>query len=195
MPLLERRSNGVSLTAAGRRLLEATRLGMRAVDDAVVADAGRLAVGTVGTLVPSLLVMGFEDRDDVSYLEVRASEVTASLHRGDVDVVVAPERCEALAVVSKHWASVPCVTCAPKGKEGVAETWKPSGLDLHGALHLAERAGRALVLPALLVPSSFRTLAPSESLALFVTTRQGASKLGARTTSLLEAARQRLERT
>ncbi|PZR08945.1 MAG: hypothetical protein DI536_23975 [Archangium gephyra] len=185
-PVFVREKTGVRLTPRGERLLEATRGGMRVVDD-VLNPRDAWCVAAEPPMFQGFLASAAPLDDDLHHQPpMRAEHAAPALAHGELDLYVGSAPLRHQALQSQALGSLPMVYVSPPG----APQQVMAPLDeLQPSLILARRLKQRLLLPALLAPETW----PRERatpLHVFVTFRRGCA---ARSARLVEALRSGLD--
>lgn len=145
--VLERHPTGVTVTAAGARLLSATRHSMRLLDDAL-ENPLRLSIGAVEPAVLALAAQWLPPTELDGLHQLSSTEAPRSLEVGSVDLVLSLTPLRGNLVVVELGAIAWALATPPNGSAQRFE----HPLDVHSQLIVAERRGESVILPRVLVP-------------------------------------------
>lgn len=170
-PVLERHVTGVSLTVQGAQLLDATRTGMRLVDDAISFDSTKPAsIGVTGPFLPALATAWLPEGTYSRLRVIDAPDVEALLLRGVVDVALTELPVPHHQLETREVGTYALAQASKFSHAPLLEN--PPCTDLHALLTLAGLRSVAIVVPAQLVPEGWHQT-PHSSLPLHVTFRSG----------------------
>lgn len=172
-----RQKTGVRLTPRGELLLEATRAGMRLLDD-VLSPRDTWRLSAEPPLLPAFLASVAPLDDDLQQVPtMRVEAATLALARGELDLYLATSPLRRGTVECIEVGQLPMVRARPPGAERNAAVIHPSVDDLQSALVLARRLAQPLVLPALFAPAGW-SQEDASPLTLFVGLRRGTEPRG-----------------
>ena len=165
-----RLKSGVRLTPRGQALLDATRAGMRLVDD-VLSPVDTWRVSAEGPFLPVVAAaMPTEHCELVA--APRAELLVGALQRGELDLFVGTVPLRKSSLETAELGVLAMVRAVPPGAEPHAELRHLQGDDLQANLVLARRRKQPLVVPSGFVPEGWGRESAS-SLPLFAMTRTG----------------------
>lgn len=184
-----RQKTGVRLTPRGEQLLDATRAGMRLLDD-VLSPGGTWRLSAEPPLLPAFLasVTPVDDEDLLQGPALRPEHASLALARGELDLYLGTTPLRRGALESLEVGQLRLVRARPPGAAHDADELLPHVEDLQSALVLALRLRRALVVPALFAPAGWEH-DDAPPLTLFVSLRRSSE---ARSRAVIEALRRAL---
>lgn len=207
LSLFTRSATGLLLTAAGERLLAATRDAMRRVDDGVPElQPGRVRLGAAGPALQRLVCEAALDAQlhgSFTFSEVSLLEAGERLLCGDLDVVLAHEPLDGQQLRVEPLPSQPWVLAVGPGSardrvatlEASASAW-PSAVATAATLEqlfiIAGRMGLAAVAPLEALPQGWQVAERQEGRPVFMAVREYAAEPPAFIAALHQALVKRL---
>lgn len=184
-----RQKTGVRVTPRGEQLLEATRSGMRLLDD-VLNPQGTWRVSAEPPLLPSFLASVIPLEEELQQMPSQRPELAgAALTRGELDLWVGTAPLKRATLESIEVGQLAVVRARPPGCERHAAELRAHVDDLQSAMVLARRAKQPLIVPSLFAPSGWAQ-EPAPPMTLFVCLRRGSE---ARSRPVIEALRRALD--
>jgi DNA-binding MarR family transcriptional regulator len=191
--VFERSTAGVKLTARGARLLEATRSGMRVVDDALEAAVERVRVAASAPFLPALVARAMTQVDRLSLITVRSAEAAeAVLHRGEVDLAFVHQPTGDPTLEARLLCQLEQVITRG-GTKGEARFVSSSGDgefladDLHAMFELAASQRVGVLVPGVLAPAGVPCTPVAAPLAVYAVRRRSAGEAPTREHQVLAA--------
>ncbi|MGV3622560.1 MAG: LysR family transcriptional regulator [Archangium sp.] len=166
-----RHKTGVRLTPRGAALLEATRTGMRLVDDAM-ETRGPWRVAADAPFLPLLTAAAMPTGSDCQLCVMPGGDAGTALTMGVIDLAVVTRAVRRAAVECVAVGEVALRRCVPKTVPRDAPLVDAPGIDVSTLIELAVRQRRSLLLPQRLVPVGWSDEA-APSLPVFAAWRQG----------------------
>lgn len=192
--VFERQTSGVVLTTRGRALLDATRLGMRTVDDVLdplEPEAARL--GAQSPFLPLLAARALPEKGWSTLVPIERAAAPGPLLRGEVDVLLTHEASDDARIASLPLAPLRMVRARGRGAKSPVAVTRAEVLSGHGdagtLLELVRRGRLEAEVPEVLLPEGMKGEPLPEALPVYALVRRSGGEAGPAWLTLLEALR------
>jgi DNA-binding transcriptional LysR family regulator len=192
--VFERSPAGVKLTPRGARLLEATRTGMRVVDDALESVTERVRLGASAPFLPALLARTLTEVERVSLVSLRSTDAAVlALLRGELDLAFLHQPLGDASLESRLLCQLDQVIARPPRVKAEARVVTATGQgalladDLSAMFELAASQRVGVLVPRTLAPGGATCVAVTETLPVYAVSRRAATEGTSREREVLAA--------